>query len=76
MGVEIMTVYLGPVLPQGHERRFVDYAREQYEAIASLRIYAWTGAGFDPRQAAAAVKSVDRVIARRSCYGIVERISV
>ncbi len=76
MGVEIMTVYLGPVLPQGHERRFVDYAREQYEALASLRIYAWTGTGFDPGQAVAAVKSVDGAIARRSCYGIVERISV
>jgi hypothetical protein len=77
--VEIGSVYAGAppeALPYqiAAPELYLDFARDQYEALASHHTLFWSLAEFKPELAAEAFCNAPRVLGRRASYGILEEV--
>jgi hypothetical protein len=75
-GVEILSIYLGNPQPNA-THNLATHASKQYERLASHPTLFWNAESFDPEAAAAALKNIAEglVLARGSCYGVLDKIN-
>jgi len=78
LGVETMTIYHDLPPQSGYydnveSRALLEFARRQYQRLASRPEVAFLAPQFDPKAAAAAVSGGPAVMARGACVGVVDQ---